>query len=115
MRNTPTTEEEELPEDVRGDEELVVVQVLTQLRQVVHVLQLLPKLVTERKQTGSQTKSGARAAEAPPTGPGVFSPDQRFEDVPDDPDEVCRMNDVQRLQVLLVPVTQPAEPETWSR
>lgn len=112
MRNTPTTEGEELPEDVGGDEELVVVQVLAQLRQVVHVLQLLPKLVTDRKQTGSQTESGA---EAPPTGPGVFSPDQRFEDVPHDPDEVCGMNDVQRLQVLLVPVTQPAQPETWSR
>lgn len=35
----------------------------------------------------------------------VCSPDQRFENVPDDSDEVCRMNDVQRLQVLLVSET----------
>lgn len=32
----------------------------------------------------------------------VFLPDQRFENVPDDSDEVCRMNDVQSFQVLLV-------------
>lgn len=34
----------------------------------------------------------------------VFLPDHRFEDVPDDPDEVGRMNHVQSLQVLLVSV-----------
>lgn len=34
----------------------------------------------------------------------LFLPDQRFEDVPDDSDEVCGMNDVQSLQVLLVSV-----------
>lgn len=33
---------------------------------------------------------------------GVFLPDQRFEDVPHDADEVGRVDDVQRLQVLLV-------------
>lgn len=38
------------PEDVRRDDELLVVQVISQLGQVVHVRQLLPKLVTERKQ-----------------------------------------------------------------
>lgn len=34
----------------------------------------------------------------------MFVPEQRFENVPDDPDEVGRMNDVQVLQVLLVSV-----------
>lgn len=33
-----------------------------------------------------------------------FSPDQRLENVPDDSDEVCGMNDEQSLQVLLVSV-----------
>lgn len=38
----------------------------------------------------------------------AFSPDQRFEDAPHDPDEVGGVDDVQRLQVLLV----PAEPSS---
>lgn len=42
-------EGEELPEHICRDEELIVVQVFSQLRQVVHVLQLLPKLVAEMK------------------------------------------------------------------
>lgn len=36
----------------------------------------------------------------------MFLPDQRFEDVPHDADEVGRVHDVQRLQVLLVPADE---------
>ena len=56
---------------------------------------------------------------APPAGrhrqgatrraPAVALPDQRFEDVPHDPDEVGGMNHVQSLQILLVPRSQRDE------
>ena len=36
-------------------------------------------------------------------------PDQRLEDVPRDPDKVGRMDDIQRLQVLLVPAKMPSD------
>lgn len=51
--NGKDVEEEDLPEDFCWDEELVVVHVFSQLRQVVHVRQLLPELVTDRE-TGAR-------------------------------------------------------------
>ena len=90
-----------VPENIRRDDELLVVQVISELVQVVHVRQLLPELVTEGKreeETFSATDDGSSlSAES-----DVCLPDQRFENVPDDSDKVCRMNDVQSLQVLLV-------------
>lgn len=38
-----------VPEHIWRDDELLVVQVLSELSQVVHVRQLLPKLVTVEK------------------------------------------------------------------
>lgn len=39
-----------VPENIRRDDELLVVQVISELSQVVHIRQLLPKLVTEENQ-----------------------------------------------------------------
>lgn len=40
-------EQTSVPENVSRDDELLVVQVISELSQVVHIRQLLPKLVTE--------------------------------------------------------------------
>lgn len=53
-------EEEQLPEDVCGDEELLVVQVFLQLRQVVHVRQLLPELMAEKQKRENLRKTNKR-------------------------------------------------------
>lgn len=97
-----------LPEYVRWDDELLVVQVISELSQVVHIRQLLPKLVTEGNQRHKPPWLLYVVTEGRSCSTRgvwfVFLPDQRFENVPDDSDEVCRMNNVQSLQVLLVSV-----------
>ena len=41
------SERQPKPENISGDDELLVVQVISEFVQVVHVRQLLPKLVAE--------------------------------------------------------------------